>query len=179
MPSIVTKTGDKGTTGLVGGDRVSKDDVRLRAVGAVDELNAFLGLALAEDVEQSPKEKLIRTQHVLFHAGADLATPVPLKSKRIERAHIEEIEAWIEALEPSLPPLDHFILPGGAGPGALIHVARTVCRRAERETVALASVEAVNPHVQVYLNRLGDFLFLLARSVNMNAGVPEIAVEYD
>ncbi|MFA6039566.1 MAG: cob(I)yrinic acid a,c-diamide adenosyltransferase [Candidatus Peribacteraceae bacterium] len=193
--SIVTRTGDNGETGLVGGSRIPKSDVRLHAYGTVDELNAALGMALAStpllpkgeggrgkggrgEGEQITKQ-LISLQHLLFRLGADLASPMHVKkTKRIEPMHTTEVEGWIEALEKKLPPLTSFILPGGSKAGGALHLARTICRRAERWTVALAEFEEVNKEAIVFLNRLGDYLFLAARGTNHDATIKEEGVEY-
>ncbi|MDD4319909.1 MAG: cob(I)yrinic acid a,c-diamide adenosyltransferase [Candidatus Peribacteraceae bacterium] len=204
--SIVTKTGDNGDTGLVGGGRIPKSDVRLHAYGTVDELNAFLGAVLASlhfplspdpfpprgqgeslrPVPPSPvgeglgvREHVQRLQHLLFRLGADLASPATVKNtKRIGKEHTEEIEGWIRELESALPPLTQFILPGGTRAAAQLHVARTVCRRAERWTVALSEFEDVNREAIVFLNRLSDYLFLAAREMNRAAGAEEAKVIY-
>lgn len=204
--SIVTKTGDNGDTGLVGGGRIPKSDVRLHAYGTVDELNAFLGAVLASlhfplspdpfpprgqgeslrPVPPSPvgeglgvREHVQRLQHLLFRLGADLASPATVKNtKRIGKEHTEEIEGWIRELEAALPPLTQFILPGGTRAAAQLHVARTVCRRAERWTVALSEFEDVNREAIVFLNRLSDYLFLAAREMNRAAGAEEAKVIY-
>jgi cob(I)alamin adenosyltransferase len=174
--SIVTRTGDRGQTGLFGGRRISKSDARLHAYGTVDELNAVLGVALAEDeIPAQLQKELHSVQRILFTVGADLATPLE-KTDRVQRVlapHIEEVERWIERLEPTLPILTRFILPSGSRTGALLHLARTVCRRAERWVVTLGERERINPQVQVYLNRLSDYLFLAARVASKHAGVRE------
>lgn len=174
--SIVTKTGDKGQTGLFGGKRVSKTHPRIHAYGSVDELNACLGVVLAE--ESLPVElhhQLLSTQRLLFVVGADLATPLESKAKiqRVLPTHIADVEEWIAAIESCLPTLTRFILPSGSRIGALLHQARTVCRRAERWVVGLGESETINVQVQVYLNRLGDYLFLVAREANRHAGAKE------
>lgn len=178
--SIVTKTGDKGTSGLFGGGRVSKAATRLHAYGTVDELNAVLGLALTEPaMPKDLEEHLHELQRFLFLMGADLATPVESTASvpRVRKADVSTIETWITELEPTLPALTRFILPSGSRLGSLLHLARTVCRRAERWIVGLATEETVNPAVLVFLNRLGDFLFLAAREANRAAGKPEEEVE--
>lgn len=178
--SIVTKTGDHGDTGLVGGARVSKANTRMHAIGTVDELNALLGVILAEHL--LPDAILIgltRIQNELFTLGADLATPdAAMKVPRITPDHIRQLEEWITGLEFTLPPLSAFILPGGSRAGSLLHHARTVCRRTERHIVALSKEEPTNAHAQIYLNRLSDLLFLLARAVNRENGVTEVEVSY-
>jgi cob(I)alamin adenosyltransferase len=178
--SIVTKTGDNGETGLVGGGRVPKSDLRMHAVGTVDELNAVLGNVLAEDsLPPAMREDIVSLQHLLFRLGADIASPDNVKSaKRIDASHVKDMEEKIVALESKLSPLTAFILPGGSKTGSLLHLARTVCRRAERWTVALSEFEDVNKQALVFLNRLSDYLFLLARAVNRESGKGETAAEY-
>ena len=180
---VVTKTGDDGSTGLFGGPRVGKDDPRLHAYGTVDELNALLGLTLAAQALPEPLEnRLRRSQHLLFRAGADLATPAggpaDAHTHRIRAEDVTEVEEWIDALQASLPPQRAFLLPGGSHAGSLLHVARTVCRRAERWIVALGRTEDVNPELRRYVNRLSDWLFLAARSANRAAGAEEAEVRY-
>jgi cob(I)alamin adenosyltransferase len=181
--SIVTRTGDKGETGLFGGERVSKADMRIHAYGTVDELNALLGVIVAAGhVSENLKAQLLRTQNMLFRLGADLATPREnnnAKVPRIEQEHIQELDEWITQMEEAIPPLQFFILPGGSHGSALLHVARTVCRRAERWTVALQDREEVGTDAVMYLNRLSDYLFLAAMKANEEAGVPDVQVKYD
>lgn len=177
--SIVTRTGDNGDTGLVGGSRVPKSDVRLHAVGTADECNAALGIVLAEALPAQLHEQLVALQHLLFRLGADLASPMDAKgAKRIDASHVRNVESWIEELERTLPPLTSFILPGGSPAGSALHLARTICRRAERWAVALAEFEEVNRHALVFLNRLSDYLFLAAREANRSAGAEEQKVQY-
>ena len=180
--SIVTKTGDKGDTGLFGPERVSKGSPRLHAVGTVDELNALIGLITTEtDLPKSLSEQLKRTQHLLFVVGADLATPLERTTgaRRITQAHVATLEWWIEEYEGDLPPLQTFILPDGCRVGALLHLSRTVCRRAERWVVALKQETEINPSVLIFLNRLGDLLFLMARAANCAGGTKETPVHYE
>lgn len=177
--SIVTRTGDRGKTGLFGGERTSKAATRLHAYGTVDELNAVLGVILSEPhLRETLTFQLLTTQRTLFALGADLATPKMelLKDKRISADHVAEVDRWIEALELELPQLTHFILPSGSRVAALLHEARTVARRAERWTVALADEETVNPLAIQYLNRLSDYLFCAARQANRDAGATEVEV---
>lgn len=179
--TIVTKTGDNGDTGLVGGVRVSKADARIHAYGTVDELNAVLGVVLADgSLPTSVAEGLGRIQHQLFTLGADLATPLDsaIVTKRITAAHVDALEKWIENFEQALPALQKFILPSGTKSGAHLHLARTVCRRAERWMVSLQQHDGVNAQALVYMNRLGDLLFLLARAVNRDAKREEETVQY-
>jgi len=175
---IYTGGGDRGETGLFGGGRVSKDDLRVEAYGAVDELNAALGCARATDLPGELKALLARIQEDLFVLGADLATPpdATVRADRIVRLKpgtASALEPEIDRLDAALPPLKTFILPGGSPAGAALHLARTVCRRAERRVVTLARKAGVSGESIVYLNRLSDLLFVMARSANAHAGVPE------
>lgn len=176
---IYTRTGDSGQTGLFGGGRVSKGDLRVETYGTVDELNAHLGWAETL-LRHLPLPAEIRAlQAELLVLGADLATPeeataaAAARIRRVDAAMTRRLEAWIDALDAELVPLTRFILPGGAPGAAALHVCRAVCRRAERAAVRLAAVELVNPEVIVYLNRLSDLLFVLARWVNAREGVEE------
>ncbi|PIP65050.1 ATP:cob(I)alamin adenosyltransferase [Candidatus Peregrinibacteria bacterium CG10_big_fil_rev_8_21_14_0_10_49_16] len=174
---IFTRTGDAGTTGIIGSQRLSKADPRLHAYGTVDELNALLGVTLTETkLPELIRNHLLPTQHLLFTVGTDLATLFDSTTvvQRMDASHTETVEKWILHLEKELPPLKNFILPSGSRPGALLHQARTVCRRAERWVVALGEQKEINQHVQIYLNRLGDYLFLAARKVNVDSNVEEI-----
>ena len=175
---IYTKTGDQGQTGLLGGRRLGKDDPRVTAYGEVDELNALLGLVRAQTADASLRRLLSALQRDLFALGAQLADPSARVATRKQKAAITEatvrrLERAIDARESKLPRLTSFILPGGSATGALLHLARTVCRRAERSVVALARREALDPRLVVYLNRLSDLLFVLARSENHSRGEPE------
>lgn len=176
---IYTRTGDEGATGLFGGGRVPKDDPRVEAYGSVDELNSVLGLvgALLDDRAGEWREPLRRIQSDLFTIGALLATPEAGKGKpkvpELDRRRVAEMEEWIDQLDEDLPPLRSFILPGGSPLAAHLHFSRTVCRRAERRAVALSHKVEVEPQILVYLNRLSDLLFVLARSANARAGVPD------
>ena len=176
-PSCSTATGDDGSTSLYGGERISKTHPRLHAYGTVDELNACIGLVLAE--QGLPEEfhtQLSEIQKMLFIMGSDLATPLneDIEVPRIELHHIDELELWGMQQEESLPSMQKFILPTGCKAGALLHQARTVCRRAERWMVDLAKQEDINSNALVYINRLSDYLFLTARSVNKAANVSEV-----
>ncbi len=173
---IYTKIGDKGTTSLFGGGKIPKSDLRLEAYGTVDELNSFLGLAIAKVSSSKSKELLIQVQNDLFVVGSDLAAPkkdskYPIP--RVEEEMIKFLEEQIDEIESKIPPLKSFILPGGTEAAALINIARAVCRRAERKTVALSEVEKINEKIIVYLNRLSDFLFELARFENFITNTPE------
>jgi cob(I)alamin adenosyltransferase len=175
---IYTKTGDCGETGLFGGPRVSKDSPRIEAYGTVDELNSLLGVVRALGLESTVDTLLARIQNELFGLGAQLATPNPEahQTALIGPKHIEALEAAIDRFEAELEPLKQFILPGGAPVAAHLHLARTVCRRAERRLVTLVqqSAEPVAGDLIVYLNRLSDLLFVLARAVNRAAGLADV-----
>lgn len=175
---IYTKTGDDGTTGLFGGRRVAKDALRVEAYGTVDELNSVLGLARAYGLAATHDDLAGIVQEQLFVLGADLATPHDaMKSFPLPRVTPDDVvclERAIDGLEETLPPLKNFILPGGTPVGAALHLARTVCRRAERVAVMLAHEEPeIGPLPVQYLNRLSDFLFVLARAANHSAGAEE------
>jgi cob(I)alamin adenosyltransferase len=175
---IYTRTGDGGETALFDGTRVSKADPRVGAYGDVDELHAWLGFARATLNDPELSSMVEHLQRDLFALGARLADPAHKIAGRVTKAlvgsdDIVRLERWIDALEAELPPLRRFILAGGSPAGAAFHVARTVCRRAERAIVALGD-ESVDRDVIVYVNRLSDLLFVLARAVNARAGVPEV-----
>lgn len=174
LTRIYTRTGDDGSTGLGSGARIGKDHLRVECYGTVDELNAQLGVVLCQSPPESLVAPLSRVQNDLFHLGADLcvteadkvARPLP----RIEERHVVGLEELIDAWNEKLPALENFILPGGSPAAAQLHVARTVCRRAERLLVALARVEPVGNWTLPYLNRLSDALFVLARAANLESG---------
>ena len=176
---IYTRTGDKGETGLFGGGRVRKDHVRVAAYGDIDELNSSIGVAraAAPDLHQ---ELLEAIQRDLFAIGGHLATPDPERVRRalakaeLSESRIGEFEATMDAADEVLPPLKAFILPGGTPAAAAFHLARTICRRAERSIVALAAVESVEPLFITYVNRLSDLLFTLARLANHEQGVEDV-----
>jgi len=173
---IYTRTGDDGTTSLFAGGRVPKHHLRVEAYGTVDELNSLLGVVRAWKPNPQTDAWLGQVQRQLFNLGADLATPLNAKSSQIVRADaamVTWLEETIDRMDADLPPLTSFILPGGSPAGAQLHVARTVCRRAERLVTALHEHEAISEQVLPYLNRLADFLFTIARWENMQAGVPE------
>ena len=181
---IYTKRGDAGETGLVGGQRVPKDTPRIEAYGTVDELNAFVGLAAiscAEDSRLAPLAAILRrVQHELFNLGSILATEpadVHPHQPRVTAAEIAQLEREIDSMNADLPALRSFVLPGGTGLNAELHVTRTICRRAERLVVAMAREESVPPEVIPYLNRLSDAMFVWSRWVNHVLGVPEVLWE--
>lgn len=180
---IYTRTGDAGETSLFGGGRVSKDDQRVAAYGTVDELNASMGWAVAQVVDSEIRQRLALLQHDLFTLGAELATP-PAREGRtrpevppLPEDRVGEMERWMDAADSELPGLRAFVLPGGSPGGAALHVARTVCRRAERAVVALAATGEVDVDVVTYLNRLSDLLFTLARLENHRHGNGDVEWE--
>lgn len=168
---IVTRTGDAGTTGLGDGSRVAKDAARVAALGDVDELNSVIGLLLTEDIPLTAAADLLRIQHDLFDMGAELCIPGHVAMREAQVVFLDERLAYYNA---ELPPLREFILPGGSRASAQAHVARTVCRRAERSVVALGREETVGEFVRQYLNRVSDLLFVLARYVNAHAGTSDV-----
>lgn len=172
---IYTKRGDAGQTSLFGGRKVMKDEIRIEAYGTVDELNSIIGMILTYHLSEKGASTLKEIQHQLFILGADLATPQDKKTKieRIGNAEISFLETSIDALDEKLSPLKNFILPGGSPAGASLHMARTVCRRAERRTVSLKKNEPISDDCIIYLNRLSDFLFVLARFENQTENVAE------
>lgn len=175
---IYTKTGDAGETGLFGGGRVSKDDERVDAYGEVDELNATLGLARSLSMPADLDALLQRIQDQLFTVGSVLATPLGTKAAahipQIKPEWVETMEKAIDAFETELSPMTHFILPGGSQASSALHLARTVCRRAERRVVPLLREGKASGEVGVFLNRLSDLLFVMARVANHRAGVPDV-----
>jgi cob(I)alamin adenosyltransferase len=176
---IYTRKGDRGETSLFGGERVEKDSLRLEAYGTVDELNSILGLARSNrnGIHKEIDGMLEAVQNDLFVLGADLATPLSkekAKTPRVGPKDVKRLERWIDKAEDELPPLKNFILPGGSPLAAALHLARTVCRRAERRVVALSHSEEIGELVIVYLNRLSDLLFVVARLANHRARLEEI-----
>ena len=170
LSAITTRTGDDGSTGLGDGTRVAKDSARVQAMGDVDELNSCLGVLLAEQLPESIAAPLIRAQHALFDLGSELAVPGFSIMKTEQVAYLDE---QIAAFNADLSPLKEFILPGGSRSASLAHVARSVCRRAERSIVALHHQTILGELPQQYLNRLSDLLFILARTLNQVQGVPD------
>lgn len=174
---IYTKTGDKGETSLIGGSRVEKSHIRIESYGTVDELNSWLGLLGSVLIQDPSHNRLIRIQNILFTIGSHLASD-PVKSKmvlpEITGDQIKDLEDWMDEMEKDLPALSNFVLPGGHVHNAWAHIARCVCRRAERQVVSLNKLESVNPLIIQYLNRLSDFLFVLARYISKQEQVEEI-----
>jgi cob(I)alamin adenosyltransferase len=168
---VYTKSGDKGETSLVDGSRVSKADLRVAAYGEVDELNSLLGMARAGLADGQLDDALGKIQNELFIVGADLASPMTIQVPRVGEEHVVELERLIDLLLEELEPLREFILPGGSPPGAALHLARAVARRAERSVVALAAQSETNARALEYLNRLSDLLFVMARVANKRASV--------
>ena len=176
---IYTRTGDDGSTGVMGAERVQKNNPRIKACGAVDELNAVLGICatVAEQANTHPLQRIINSvQHDLFTLGADLGTPLDARASvpRIEDDKATALESNIDALEEDLPALANFILPTGGNLASHLHLARTVCRRAEREVVEASATFSLNPHTLEYLNRLSDLLFVMARWANVQAQIPDV-----
>lgn len=170
LTKIVTRTGDNGTTGLGDGSRVGKDSPRIEVLGNLDELNSAIGCVLAEEIAPEVREVLMPIQNDLFDLGGEICIP---GRSALWDAHVERLEARIESLREPLPPLVDFVFPGGSRAGAMCHLARAICRRAERSLVALKSHEAVSDLSVKYLNRLSDLLFLAARTINATARSPE------
>ncbi|MGB5530230.1 MAG: cob(I)yrinic acid a,c-diamide adenosyltransferase [Ignavibacteriaceae bacterium] len=175
---IYTKTGDKGETGLFGGERVSKDSLRISAYGTVDELNSFIGLAITEVKDEGIKKNLLKIQNQLFVVGSDLATPEDEKTKKLNiqrtpASFYTDIERMIDDYEEQLDELRNFILPGGSKGAAILHICRTICRRAEREVVALKNSVTICENIIIFLNRLSDLLFVLSRFENKVSNHPD------
>ena len=171
LSKIYTRTGDNGTTGLGDGTRVAKDSLRIDAMGDVDELNSVVGLLLTEPVPDILVDLLTQVQHDLFNLGGEICIPDYII---LQEANIDNLEEAIDALNDNLAPLKEFILPGGTKAAAYCHLARTVCRRAERKLITLAGAEKVTTISLKYLNRLSDLLFVLCRIINKEAGVPDV-----
>jgi cob(I)alamin adenosyltransferase len=174
LTRIYTRGGDAGETSLGDGSRVSKLDERIAAFGDVDELNSVLGVVLATGTPESFRPWLERVQNDLFDVGADLSVPIEVEGRlRIEQRHVDELERLCDELNADLPELRSFVLPGGSETAALLHVARAVCRRAERASLAADAEHGLNRYALVYLNRLSDLLFIAARAANADAGRDE------
>ena len=178
ISKVYTRTGDKGETSLVNGERVSKASLRVDAFGDVDELNSLIGVihSLLQDAELDAT--LSQIQNDLFTVGADLASPASIEVPRITEEFVKSLEHFSDQFLQELEPLKEFILPGGCETGAMVHLARTVARRAERKVVALSSKEEINLLTIVYLNRLSDLLFIIARVVNKRSGIPEKLADF-
>jgi cob(I)alamin adenosyltransferase len=178
ITKVYTRTGDEGTTGLGTGERVSKDSPRLAAYGTVDELNSSIGVAIASGLDPGIADALSGIQNELFHLGSDLCVPEGDKMRMpvpaIGARHVLALEALMDRLSEELAPLDNFILPGGSSGAAHLHVARTICRRAERLVVTLAREERIGGQALPYLNRLSDALFVMARWENRKRGAPDV-----
>ncbi|HEX5538967.1 MAG TPA: cob(I)yrinic acid a,c-diamide adenosyltransferase [Methylophilaceae bacterium] len=171
LSKIYTRTGDKGTTGLGDGTRVDKDSLRVEAMGEVDELNAIVGILLTEPLAEPIRTALTRVQHDLFDLGGELCIP---GHSMLKPGRITDMEQTLDLLNEPLPPLKEFILPGGSRGGAYCHLARTVCRRAERKVIRLAREEQVSEVALQYLNRLSDLLFVMCRVINRDAGYADV-----
>lgn len=171
LSRITTRTGDDGTTGLGDGSRVKKTSVRIEAIGAVDELNSVIGVLLADEIPQNLQTKLTNIQHDLFDLGGELSIP---GRSAITDMQVGRLETVLEGLNTKLPPLKEFILPGGSPAAAICHLARTVCRRAERCVIHLGETETINNTSVRYLNRLSDLLFVVARTLNSHAGRADV-----
>lgn len=174
---IYTRSGDEGETSLFAGGRVNKDDARLHAYGTVDELNSVLGVVQTYPLDGALSAMIKRVQMELFHIGADLATPLDAEAEWVVRANksmVNTLEHEIDMLSSQLEPLKTFIVPGGSPPAAHLHVARTVCRRAERWIVTLSHSVELSAHMVQYINRLSDWLFVMARAANQGAGVADV-----
>jgi cob(I)alamin adenosyltransferase len=184
ITKVYTKTGDEGKTSLANGERAWKDSPRVSAYGDVDELNSLLGLVRTKIVGTEIQQMLEQVQNDLFVLGADLATPEAAagtpghKIRRVSKAEVEMLEKQIDHYNDTLPPLKEFILPAGNEAGALLHVARAVARRAERAIVSVGRAEQINPEVTIYLNRLSDLLFVLARVANRHGGSSEVFAQF-
>lgn len=176
LSKIATRTGDNGTTGLGDGSRVSKDSLRVHAMGDVDELNSHIGLLLCEELPPALREELVSIQHDLFDLGGELCIP---GYTLITEAHVTRLDRLLEKYNADLPPLKDFILPAGSRAAALAHVCRTICRRGERAVVTLGNSEMLNDHPRQYLNRLSDLMFVLSRVLNRFAGGSDVLWEKD
>jgi len=171
ISKVYTRTGDNGTTGLGDGSRIAKDSPRIAALGDIDELNSLIGLLLTETLSTRITPMLVTIQHDLFDAGGEVSIP---GYTRLTANHVQQLEQWLDDLNETLPPLKEFILPGGSRAAAVCHLARSVCRRAERRLTTVASTEVINPEAQKYLNRLSDLLFVIARFINRDCGHDDV-----
>lgn len=171
LSKIYTRTGDDGSTGLGDGSRVKKTSERIEAIGAVDELNSIIGVLLVEEMPSNLRAMLTDIQHELFDLGGELSIP---GQSTLSDKHVQRLETLLDELNDNLPPLKEFVLPGGSPAAATCHLARAVCRRAERRIVHLGETETTNPVSARYLNRLSDLLFVIARVLNAHAGRPDV-----
>jgi cob(I)alamin adenosyltransferase len=176
LSKIYTRTGDDGSTGLGDGSRVAKDDVRIEAIGAVDELNCTIGLVLCETLPDDIRACLVDVQHCLFDLGGELSIP---GYTLLGAHHVTALETFLDELNNEMPALKEFILPGGSDAAARCHLARAVCRRAERRVITLGRTATLNAAGLHYLNRLSDLLFVMARHLNRQAGVPDVLWQRD
>lgn len=176
LSKIYTRTGDDGTTGLGDGSRTDKDDARIEAIGSVDELNCAIGLLLSESLPDTIHDYMTGVQHRLFDIGGELSIPGHCM---LSDEHVSRLENALDGLNADLPPLKDFILPGGVAAAARCHLARAVCRRAERRVFTLGRSSTINPASARYLNRLSDLLFVMARHLNRQASVPDVLWEHD
>jgi len=176
LSKIYTRTGDKGTTGLGDGSRTDKDSLRVEAFGTVDELNSCIGLLASHELPDTIARELIEIEHDLFDLGGELCIP---GHSVVTEKQVERLERWLDSLNADLDPLKEFILPGGSAAAAVCHLARTVCRRAERRVVSLARQENLNAACLRYLNRLSDLLFVMARTLNHASGRKDILWQRD
>ncbi|MGI0088055.1 MAG: cob(I)yrinic acid a,c-diamide adenosyltransferase [Nitrosotalea sp.] len=176
MVKIYTKTGDDGTTGLVGGGRIKKSSQRIIAYGAVDELNSAIGIALSCTSDSDIVNLLTKIQNDLFVVGSDLANPILSdSSSRVTNSMITYLESQIDKMESELSPITYFILPGGDHVASQVHLARSICRRAETNIVELEGEEQINKNCQVYVNRLSDLLFVISRTINKRKKINDVA----
>lgn len=171
LSKIYTRTGDDGETGMADGSRVAKDDIKVSAIGDVDELNSQLGLLIVEASNAEMKDKLNRIQHILFDLGAELTLP---EYQALDDEHVSYLENYLDQLNEQLKPLDEFILPGGSRSAAVAHVCRSVCRRVERSLVTLNRKQSINSVSMAFINRLSDLLFVIARQCCVDDGVTEV-----
>jgi cob(I)alamin adenosyltransferase len=176
LSKIYTRTGDQGTTGLGDGGRIDKDSLRIETIGQVDELNCTIGMVLVYDIRAAIRDSLSEVQHKLFDLGGELSMP---GYEAIDADDVTVLEQDLDAFNADLPPLKEFILPGGGPAAAACHLARAVCRRAERHMVSLSRRETINPHGQAYLNRLSDLLFVLCRVLARDEGGQEVMWRHD
>ena len=176
LSKIATRTGDNGTTGLGDGSRVSKDSLRVHAMGDVDELNSHIGLLLCEDMPAELREELVTIQHDLFDLGGELCIP---GYQMITDDHVGRLDDLLEKYNATLPALSEFILPAGSRAASIAHVCRTVCRRAERSIVTLGKTETINEHPRQYVNRLSDLMFVLSRVLNRFSGGSDVLWQHE